>query len=58
MSKVFTCPHCHAQNFATQARMRLAKAVALTCWKCGRGIKNPKVISAKNKGNPLKNKEK
>jgi transcription elongation factor Elf1 len=58
MSKVFTCPHCHAQNFATQARLRLAQAVALTCWKCGRGIKKPKVIPAKNKDKALKNKGK
>jgi predicted Zn finger-like uncharacterized protein len=58
MSKVFTCPHCHAQNFATQARLRLARAVALTCWKCGQGIKRPRVISDKNQKKALKIKEK
>jgi len=49
MSKVFICPHCQTQNFATQARLRRAKTVPLTCWKCGERIKKPKLISDGNK---------
>jgi hypothetical protein len=54
MCKVFPCPHCRAQNFATQARLRRAKAVPLTCWKCGKGIKKAKLISDKHKEKTLK----
>jgi len=38
MNKVYTCPHCHTQNFATKARLRLVKKIHLKCWKCGREI--------------------
>jgi RNase P subunit RPR2 len=41
MSKVYPCPHCSAQNFATGARLRQAGRVPLTCWKCGEEIQNP-----------------
>jgi transcription elongation factor Elf1 len=36
MSKVFSCPQCRTQNFATRARLRQAKDVPLACWKCGK----------------------
>jgi transcription elongation factor Elf1 len=58
MSKVFPCPHCHAQNFATQARLRRAKAVPLTCWKCGKRIIKVQLISDKHKEKALKFKKK
>ena len=53
MSKVFPCPQCRAQNFATQARLRRAKAIPLTCWKCGKGFTKPQLISESNKEKSL-----
>jgi transcription elongation factor Elf1 len=58
MSKVFTCPHCQTQNFATQARLRRAKAVPLACWKCGKGIKKLQLVSDKHRDKTLKFKKK
>jgi transcription elongation factor Elf1 len=58
MSKVFPCPHCRAQNFATRARLRRAKGVPLICWKCGKRIKKAQLISDKTKEKPLKFKKK
>jgi predicted RNA-binding Zn-ribbon protein involved in translation (DUF1610 family) len=54
MSKVFPCPHCQTQNFATRARLRRVKAVPLTCWKCGNEFKKPQLISDKHKEKTLK----
>jgi len=39
MSKIFYCPHCQTQNFATKARLSLVKKIHLKCWKCGGEIK-------------------
>jgi transcription elongation factor Elf1 len=58
MSKVFACPHCQTQNFATQARLCRAKTVPLTCWKCGKRIKKTKLISDEHKDNRLISKNK
>jgi len=58
MNKVFSCPHCQTQNFATLARLRRAKTVPLTCWKCGKKIKKAQLISDKHKEKTVKFKEK
>jgi len=41
MNTVYLCPHCRAQNFATQKRLQLAIRVPLMCWKCGQKIEKP-----------------
>jgi len=58
MCKVFPCPHCRAQNFATLARLRRAKAVPLTCWKCGKEFNKLQPISEKYKEKTIKIKKK
>jgi ribosomal protein L37AE/L43A len=47
MSKVFPCPHCQAQNFATRSRLRQAKDIPLACWKCAKELTGPQVTPEK-----------
>ncbi len=37
MALVFDCPHCGAQNFVSQERLRHRERT-VTCWVCGRPL--------------------
>ncbi len=39
MGKIYLCPHCATQNFATRNRLLKAETVPVKCWKCGKGIR-------------------
>jgi len=54
MNKVYPCPRCKTQNFATGARLRQAGRVPLTCWKCGEEFEKIRPIPAKHKEKIIK----